>query len=341
MNKAVETEVLIVGAGPAALFSVFELGLFGIKCHLVDILDRPGGQCTELYSDKPIYDIPAFPSLNAQELVDRLMAQIAPFSPQFSFNRMVSDVERLTDGTFRVQTDENEIFGAKAVVIATGGGSFQPKKPSVPGIEAFEHRGVSYAVRRIEDFRDHDLTVMGGDESAFDWALKLLPVAKSLTLLQKSPDSPAETGSREKLRLLQQSGKFDLRSGRISALKGAGGHLEAIAVKGEDGEFEITCTRLLPFLGRTTKAGPVAGWGLEMQNDLIRVDTEKFETSMPGVFAIGDACFYPGKLRLIVSAFHEATLMTQGVRRYVGSGGRPAPQYTTSSTEMQTKLGVR
>jgi thioredoxin reductase (NADPH) len=319
---------------------VFELGLFDMKCHLVDILDRPGGQCAELYPEKPIYDIPALPSVTAQGLVDRLMEQIAPFKPTFSFNRMVSSLEKLEDGDFRATTDENEVIEAKVVVIAAGGGSFQPKRPPIPGIEAFEGTSVFYSVRRMEEFRGHDLVIVGGGDSALDWTLNLQPVAKSVTLVHRRPEFRAAPDSVNKMYALQEMRELEFQVGQVTGLAGSGGQLTSATVKGPDGDVEVACTRMLPFFGLTMKLGPIADWGLNLHENLIPVDTEKFETSVPGIFAIGDINWYPGKLKLILSGFHEAALMAQAAKRIVSPGERIVFQYTTSSTSLQKKLGV-
>ena len=341
MSTVTRTDVLIVGAGPVGLFAVFELGLFDMKCHLIDILDRAGGQCAELYPEKPIYDIPALPAVNAQELVDRLMEQIAPFKPEFTFNRMVSALEKLDDGGFRVTTDEGELFEAKVVVIAAGGGSFQPKRPPIPGIEAFEGESVFYSVRRMEELRGHDVVVVGGGDSALDWTLNLQPVARSVTLVHRRPEFRAAPDSVNKMYALQKMKKLEFLVGQVSALRGDGGRLEGLTVKGgPDGDVEIPCTRLLPFFGLTMKLGPIADWGLNLHENLIPVDTEKFQTSVPGIFAIGDINWYPGKLKLILSGFHEAALMAQAARRIIAPTERIVFQYTTSSTSLQKKLGV-
>jgi len=341
MGETTKTDVLIIGAGPVGLFSVFELGLLDLKCHLIDILDRPGGQCAELYPEKPIYDIPGWPSISAQGLVDKLLEQIAPFRPTFSYNRMVSSLERLDDGTFRVTTDENEVFEAKAVVIAAGGGSFQPKRPPIPGIEAYEDESVFYSVRRMEDFRGHDLVIVGGGDSALDWTLNLQPVAKSVTLVHRRPEFRAAPDSVNKMYAMQEMGKLEFQVGQITGLTGAGGRIASATVKGPQGEVEVPCTRMLPFFGLTMKLGPIAEWGLNLHENLIPVDTEKFQTSTPGIFAIGDINTYPGKLKLILSGFHEAALMAQAAKRIVNPGERVVFQYTTSSTSLQKKLGVR
>ena len=340
MAETTKTDVLIIGAGPVGLFAVFELGLFDMKCHLVDILDRPGGQCAELYPEKPIYDIPGWPTITAQGLVDRLMEQIAPFHPQFTFNRMISSVEKLDDGSFRVTTDDDEIFEAKVVVIAAGGGSFQPKRPPIPGIEAFEGKSVFYSVRRMEEFRGHDLMVVGGGDSALDWTLNLQPLARKTTLVHRRPEFRAAPDSVNKMFAMHERKELDFQIGQVTALKGADGQLESATIKGPDGDVEIPCTRMLPFFGLTMKLGPIAEWGLNLHENLIPVDTEKFQTSVPGIFAIGDINWYPGKLKLILSGFHEAALMAQAAKRIFSPGERIVFQYTTSSTSLQKKLGV-
>jgi thioredoxin reductase (NADPH) len=340
MSDVTKTDVLIVGAGPVGLFAVFELGLLDLKCHLIDILDRPGGQCAELYPEKPIYDIPGWPSISAQGLVDKLMEQIAPFHPSFTFNRMIAGLERLDDGTFRVTTDENEVFEAKVVVIAAGGGSFQPKRPPIPGIEAYEGKSVFYSVRRMEEFRGHDVMVVGGGDSALDWTLNLQPIAKSMALVHRRPEFRAAPDSVNKMFAMHERKELDFKIGQVTALSGENGELRSATVKGPDGDVEVPVTRLLPFFGLTMKLGPIAEWGLNLEQNLITVDTEKFETSVPGVFAIGDINWYPGKLKLILSGFHEAALMAQAAKRIVNPGDRIVFQYTTSSTSLQKKLGV-
>jgi thioredoxin reductase (NADPH) len=334
------TDVIIVGAGPVGLFAVFELGLLDLKCHLIDILDRPGGQCAELYPEKPIYDIPGWPSISAQGLVDKLLEQIAPFQPEFTFGRMVSSLERLGDGGFRIITDDDEVFEARVVVIAAGGGSFQPKRPPIPGIEAYEGGSVFYSVRRMEDFRGHDLLVVGGGDSALDWTLNLQPLAKRVTLVHRRPEFRAAPDSVNKMQALRDANLLDLRIGQVTGLSGRDGQLASATIKGPDGEIEIPCTRMLPFFGLTMKLGPIAEWGLDLHENLIPVDTERFETSVPGIFAIGDINWYPGKLKLILSGFHEAALMAQAAKRLVSPGERIVFQYTTSSTSLHRKLGV-
>lgn len=340
MSDITRTDILVIGAGPVGLFAVFELGLLDLKCHLIDILDRPGGQCAELYPEKPIYDIPAWPSITAQGLVDKLMEQIEPFRPTFTFNRMVSGLERLEDGSFRVTTDEGEIFEAKAIVVAAGGGSFQPKRPPIPGIEAYEGTSVFYSVRRMEDFRDHDLLIVGGGDSALDWTLNLQPLVRRLTLVHRRAEFRAAPDSVNRMFALHEEGKIGFQIGQVSGLKGENGELRAAIVKGPHGEVEIPCTRMLPFFGLTMKLGPIADWGLNLHENLVPVDTEKFQTSEPGIFAVGDINWYPGKLKLILSGFHEVALMAQAAKRHISPGERIVFQYTTSSTSLQKKLGV-
>ena len=343
MTKSeISTDVVIIGAGPVGLFAVFELGLLDLKCHLIDILDRPGGQCAELYPEKPIYDIPGFPVISGQELTDNLMKQIEPFSPQFHYNRMVENVEKLADGSFRVTTDEGEVFLAPVVVIAAGGGSFQPKRPPVENIEAYEGKSVQYSVRRIEEFRDQDVMIVGGGDSALDWVLNLQPIAKSITLVHRRDVFRAAPASVKEMLALDEAGKIDFILGQIASLEGEGGELSAVNIKTKQGEIKnIKTTRLLPFFGLTMKLGPIANWGVELNDNLIAVDTEKFETSIKGLFAIGDINHYPGKLKLILSGFHEAALMSQRAKKIISPDERVIFQYTTSSTKLQKKLGVK
>ncbi len=337
----IETDAVVVGAGPVGLFAVFELGLVDIKCHLIDILDRAGGQCAELYPEKPIYDIPALPIVTGQELVDKLMEQIKPFGPTFHFSQRVDTLTTEADGRFRLVTDAGTTFIAKVVVVAAGGGSFTPKRPPLPGIEAYEGRSVFYAVRRVGEFTDKDVVVVGGGDSALDWTLNLQPLARSMTLVHRRDEFRAAPHSVEKMRALVAEGKVRLAIGQVTALSGAGGMLETVTLKTKAGEEQIACTAMLPFFGLTMKLGPVADWGLNLNENLIPVDTERFETSTPRIFAIGDINTYPGKLKLILSGFHEAALMAQAAHRYVHPEQKLLFQYTTSSSSLQKKLGVK
>ncbi|HBF55463.1 MAG TPA: ferredoxin--NADP(+) reductase [Afipia sp.] len=341
MTDTIKTDVLIIGAGPCGLFAVFELGLLDMKVHLVDILDKLGGQCAELYPEKPIYDIPAIPMVTGQGLTDALMEQIKPFNPTFHLNEMVETIEKIGDPLFRVTTDAGQVFETKVVVISAGGGSFQPKRPPVPGIEAYEGTSVFYAVRKMEQFRGKDLLIVGGGDSALDWGLNLQPIARRVTLLHRRDDFRAAPHSVDQMRKLVAAGKMDLKLGQVTALEGENGMLSGAMVKGTDNEtFKIDCNTMLPFFGLTMKLGPVANWGVKLENNLVPVDTEAFETNVPGIFAIGDINTYPGKLKLILSGFHEGALMAQKASRYVFPDKRVVFQYTTSSSSLQKKLGV-
>ena len=340
-ENAIKTDVVIVGAGPVGLFAVFELGLVDVKCHVVDILDRAGGQCTELYPEKPIYDIPGLTVVTGQELTDRIMDQIKPFGAEFHFNQRVESLERRDDG-FRLITDAGTVLDCKVVVIAAGGGSFTPKRPPLPGIERYEGTSVFYSVRKMENFKDRDVLIVGGGDSALDWTLNLQPVAKSLTLIHRRPEFRAAPASVQKMLDLAEKGSIAFKLGQVTELHGDGGKLRAVTVKGSDGTtFEHPTEVMLPFFGLTMKLGPVADWGLNLEENLIPVDTAKFETSEKGIFAIGDINTYPGKLKLILSGFHEAALMAQQAHHYVYPSKKLIFQYTTSSTSLQKKLGVK
>ena len=310
MAESISTDVVIVGAGPTGLFAVFELGLLDIKCHLVDILPRAGGQCSELYPEKPIYDIPGHPMVTGQGLVDNLLAQIEPFHPTFHFEQMVTTLEVLGTSqapAFRVKTDAGRTFECKSVLVAAGGGSFQPKKPPIDGIEAYEEKSVYYAVRKMEDFRDKHVVIVGGGDSALDWTLNLQPIAKKLTLVHRRDEFRGAPHSVKAMRDLVAEGKIDLKLGQITSLTGENGALTSVTMKGGDGTMsEFPCERLVPFFGLTMKLGPVADWGLNLNENLVPVDTAQFETNVPGIFAVGDINHYPGKLKLILCGFHEA-----------------------------------
>ena len=344
MSESIKTDVVIVGAGPAGLFAVFELGLLDIKAHLVDILPKPGGQCAELYPEKPIYDIPGFPKISGQELVDALLEQIEPFHPTFHYGDMVESLEVLGTAEtplFRVRASGGQNFECKAVIVAAGGGSFQPKKPPVPGIDDYEGKSVHYAVRRMEDFRGQHVVIVGGGNSALDWTLNLHPVAKRLTLVHRRDEFRGAPHSVKAMRELVGAGQIDLRVGQISSLSGKDGELSSVVLKTASGDSEeIACQKLIPFFGLTMKLGPVAEWGLNLHENLIPVDAGTFETNVPGVFAIGDINHYPGKLKLILCGFHEGALAAQKIYHYVYPGKRLTFQYTTSSSSLQKKLGV-
>lgn len=340
-DPIIETDVVIIGAGPCGLFAVFELGLLDLKCHVVDILGRPGGQCAELYPEKPIYDVPALPIVTGQDLTDRLMEQIKPFGPEFHFDERIDELRREADGRFRLVSDQGTVFLTKVVVVAAGGGSFTPKRPPLEGIEGYEGSSVFYSVRKIESMRGRDVVVIGGGDSALDWTLSLQPVANSLTLIHRRDEFRAAPHSVEKMRALVAEGKVRLAIGQVTALQGDGKNLQSVTLKTSAGEETLPAQAVLPFFGLTMKLGPVANWGLNLNENLINVDTEKFETSEKGIFAIGDINWYPGKLKLILSGFHEAALMAQAASRIVNPDKKVMFQYTTSSSSLQKKLGVK
>ena len=318
MSERITTDVVIIGAGPVGLFAVFELGLLDLKCHLIDILDKPGGQCAELYPEKPIYDIPAYPTIGAQELIDKLQEQIRPFGPTFHFGQQVEKLEKQADG------------------------SFQPKRPPVPGIETYEGSSVFYSVRKMEAFRGEKVVIVGGGDSALDWTLNLQPIAERVTIVHRRDEFRGAPHSVEQMRKLVAEGKLDMVIGQVSGLEGDGTNLSGVAIKKNDGAtITVPATRMMPFFGLTMKLGPIANWGLNLTENLIAVDTEKFETNEPGIFAIGDINWYPGKLKLILSGFHEAALMAQAAKKIVDPSKRVVFQYTTSSTSLQKKLGVQ
>ena len=340
-DAAIETDVVIIGAGPVGLFAVFELGLVDIKAHLVDILDKPGGQCAELYPEKPIYDIPALPVVSGQELTDRLMEQIEPFDPTFHLQQRVDSLQRLEDGRFRLVTDIGTVFVAKVVVIAAGGGSFTPKRPPLPGIEDYEGTSVFYSVRQIETFRDKDLLIVGGGDSALDWTLSLADVAKRLTLVHRRDKFRAAPDSVKKMLELVDSGAIEFKLGQVTELHGSDGKLSSVTIRDpQREEAEHVCDTMLPFFGLTMKLGPIADWNINLHENLITVDTERFATNEDGIFAIGDINWYPGKLKLILSGFHEAALMAHAAHALIYPDKRLVFQYTTSSTSLQKKLGV-
>ncbi len=336
-----QTDAVIIGAGPCGLFTVFEMGLLDLKCHLVDILDRPGGQCAELYPEKPIYDIPAYPIITGQELTDKLMEQIKPFNPMFHFNQMAEKLEKLDSGKWRLTTDMGTIIEATCIIIAAGGGSFVPKKPPIQGIDAYEGSSVFYAVQKMDRFKGKNILIVGGGDSALDWTLNLQPIAQKMTLLHRRDEFRAAPDSVSKMRALVQNGAMTFETGQVKSLIGENGNLKAVEILDNDKNTKtIECDCLLPFFGLTMKLGPIANFGLNLEQNLIPVDTEKFETSTPGIFAVGDINSYPGKLKLILSGFHEAALMSRQAFRYCRPDAKLRFEYTTSSSSLQEKLGV-
>ena len=340
-EDVIQTDMVIIGAGPCGLFAVFEAGLLGMKCQLVDNLDKIGGQCAELYPDKPIYDIPAVTRCTGQELVDSLLAQIKPFEPQFHLKQQASALTHLPDGRWRLETDLGTVIEAPVVVVAAGAGSFVPRRLPLPGAERFEGTSLFYAVRKMEQFRGRRILVAGGGDSALDWVLNLEPIAAGMALVHRRDEFRASPDSVEKMRHLVAERRMELIIGQIAGLSGEGDRLDEVVIKGPGGaERAVACDTLLAFYGLKMELGPIADWGLNLDHDLIAVDTAAFETNRPGIFAIGDICTYPGKLKLILSGFHEAALMCQKAFKICFPEKKLIFRYTTSSTDLQKKLGV-
>jgi len=339
--EPITADAVIIGAGPCGLFQAFELGLLGIKAHIVDSLAHPGGQCAELYPDKPIYDIPALPVCNAQELVDRLMQQIKPFAPQFHLSQEVSEFAKLESGRFQIRTSSGTSFDAATVVIAAGVGSFQPRRIGLEGAQAFEDEHIHYRVRRATDLHGQQLVIFGGGDSALDWTLELATKARTLTLVHRRADFRAVPASVARMRELVAAGRIRHLEALPQSLIIENGRLAGVNVKATDGvTHALPADKLLVFFGLHPKLGPIAEWGLALEKKALLVDTEKFETSMPGVFAVGDINFYPGKKKLILSGFHEAALAAFGIQHHLFPEKKQFLQYTTTSPIMQKRLGV-
>ena len=340
-NKVKETDVVIIGAGPVGLFAVFELGLLDMKCDVIDILDKPGGQCAELYPDKPIYDIPGIPEISGGELTKSLLEQIKPFNPEFHLSTIVSELKQINNDLWEVVTDSDKIFHTKVIVIAAGGGSFQPKKPPIDGIDDYEGKSVFYSIKNIEKFYNKEIAIVGGGDSALDWALTLHKKSKNLTLIHRRKEFRAAPDTVNKVMKLIDDGSINFKLGQVKELVGSDGQLSKIICKDKEEEKEIKCEAMLPFFGLTMKLGPVANWGLNLEQNLIKVNTETFETNQKGIFAIGDINYYPGKLKLILCGFHEGALMAQKAHQYIYPDKKVIFQYTTSSSNLQKKLGVK
>ena len=340
MSDPIQTEVVIVGAGPCGLFQVFELGLLGIRAHVLDSLKVPGGQCAELYPDKPIYDIPALPVCGAQELVDRLLQQIKPFEPVFHLGEEVCEVTP-RGRRFDVVTATGTRFDAGAIVIAAGVGSFQPRRLGVTGCEAFEGQRLHYRVKGADEYRNQRLVIFGGGDSALDWAIEFAATAPSLTLVHRRSEFRAAPASVARMRELEAQGRLRFLEGLADSLLVEDGALLGVRVKAADGSLhELPADHLFAFFGLHPKLGPVAEWGLELERKALKVDTEKFQTSAPGIFAVGDINTYPGKKKLILSGFHEAALAAFGIQSWLYPEKKQFLQYTTTSPVMQKRLGV-
>ncbi len=337
----VATDAVIVGAGPVGLFQVFELGLLGLKAQVVDSLRQPGGQCTELYPDKPIYDIPAVPVCTGAELTLRLLEQIAPFSPGLHYGHEVTKVERQPSGRFLVGTSAGALFDAGVVIVAAGVGAFQPRRLDVEGAAQFEGHALHYRVGDPGAFAGLDLVICGGGDSALDWAIALADEAKSLVVVHRRAEFRAAHATVEKLRHLQEQGRADIMTGNVQALDHADGKLVGVRVVCGDGlTRRVAADQVLAFFGLHPKLGPIAQWGLELERKALKVDTARFETSVPGIFAVGDINTYPGKKKLILSGFHEAALAAFAAKEHLSPGEKVRLQYTTTSPIMHRRLRV-
>jgi thioredoxin reductase (NADPH) len=340
-SKPIVTEVVIVGAGPCGLFQVFELGLLGINAHVIDSLATPGGQCTELYPDKPIYDIPALPVCGAQELVDRLLQQIKPFHAQFHLGQEVTELAKQADGRFRVRTALGTTFDAGTVVIAGGVGSFQPRRIGVEGADAFEGKQIHYRVKNAASYHGKKLVIFGGGDSALDWVIDFAGKAASVVHVHRRAEFRAAPASVTRMQELAASGRVRYVEGLAESLRVMGDSLTGIRVKAKDGELhDIDADHVFAFFGLHPKLGPIAEWGIELEKKALKVDTEKFQTSVPGIFAVGDINTYPGKKKLILSGFHEAALAAFAIQAHLYPQKKQFLQYTTTSPVMQKRLGV-
>lgn len=328
----IETDILIIGAGPTGLFTVFEAGLLKLKCHIIDGLPQPGGQLTELYPKKPIFDIPGYPSVLAGDLVDNLMEQIKQFQPGFTLNEVAENIQKLDDGTFIVTTNKGTEHHTKAVAIAGGLGSFEPRKPVIEDIEFYEDKGVEYFVKDPELFRDKKIVIAGGGDSALDWSIFLADVASEVTLIHRRNEFRGALDSVEKVQELKHAGKIHLITpAEVVGLNGAE-HLESIDIEENGAHRNIKTDYFIPLFGLTPKLGPIAHWGLEIEKNAIKVNNAlDYQTNIEGIYAIGDVNTYPGKLKLILCGFHEATLMCQSVYNKLNPGKKYVLKYTTVS----------
>lgn len=338
---AIQTDAVIVGAGPVGLFQVFELGLLGLEAELVDSLPQVGGQCAELYPEKPIYDIPAWPVIGAQELVDKLMQQIKPFHAGIHLDQRVEKFEKREDGRFTVVTSAGTEFDAGAVIIAAGLGAFQARRLKAKGIDEVTSDQIHYKVTDRESFRDKRLLILGGGDSALDWTMDLAKIADSVELIHRRNEYRGAAASVDKVRALAAEGKVRERQGIITQVNSDDGRFTSFDMMDlERNRFTAEGDEVLVFWGLAPNLGPIADWGLDLEKKQIPVDTEKFQTSIDGVFSIGDVNTYPGKKKFILSGFHEAALVAFGVQKYVYPDARQFVQYTTTSPIMHKRLGV-
>jgi thioredoxin reductase (NADPH) len=326
----IKTDILIIGAGPTGLFTVFEAGLLKLKCHLIDALPQPGGQCSEIYPKKPIYDIPAFPEVLAGDLVDNLMKQIEPFQPGFTLGERAQTIEKQEDGSFVVTTNKGTQHHAPIVAIAGGLGSFEPRKPPIEGIANFEDYGVEYIIRDPELYRDKKVVIAGGGDSALDWSIFLADVASEVTLVHRRNEFRGALDSVDKVQEFKNQGKIKLITpAEVVGVSGEG-HVASVTIKKDGDTYELETDHFVPLFGLAPKLGPISDWGLEIEKNAIKVDNSlDYQTNIPGIYAIGDVNTYPGKLKLILCGFHEATLMCQSAFQRIFPDKRYVMKYTT------------
>ena len=329
----IKTDILIIGAGPTGLFTVFEAGLLKLKCHLIDALPQPGGQCSELYPKKPIYDIPGFPEILAGDLTKNLLEQAKQFEPGFTLGERADTVEKQEDGTFIVTTNKGTKHQAPVVAIASGLGSFEPRKPQLENLSKYEDKGVEYMIKEPEVYRDKNVIIAGGGDSALDWSIFLADIAKSVTLIHRRNEFRGHLDSVEKVQELKDAGRINLITpAEVTDVLGDG-KVEAIEITRKDeAPFTLETDHFIPLFGLSPKLGPIANWGLEIEKNAIKVNNAlDYQTNIPGIFAIGDGNFYPGKLKLILCGFHEATIMCQAAYQIINPGKKNVLKYTTVS----------
>lgn len=329
----ITTDILIIGAGPTGLFTVFEAGLLKLKCHLIDALPQPGGQCSEIYPKKPIYDIPAYPEILAGDLTDKLLEQCKQFEPGFTLGERAETIEKQEDGSFVVTTNKGTKHKAPVVAIAGGLGSFEPRKPMLDNISDFEDCGVEYMIKEPELYRNKKVVIAGGGDSALDWSIFLSDIASSVTLVHRRNEFRGHLDSVEKVQELKNLGKINLITpAEITAIQGKN-QLESVEItKTDKAPFTLETDHFIPLFGLSPKLGPIANWGLEIEKNAIKVNNAlDYQTNVPGIFAIGDVNTYPGKLKLILCGFHEATLMCQAAYQIINPGKRYVLKYTTVS----------
>ena len=336
----IKTDVLIIGAGPTGLFCAHQLGLIGLKCEIVDNLDKAGGQCIELYPDKPIYDIPAVPECTGEELTNNLLKQIKPFNVKFHLNERVEIVKKENQNWY-VKTNNNTEFSVYSIIIAGGVGSFEPRKFPLKDIEKFENKSLFYSIKDKNIFKDKTISIFGGGDSALDWAIELSQNSK-INLIHRRDGFSGAQASVDKVKELEKEGKINLFTQyQINSIKG-GDSIESVSIKHDEGEIkELKTDYVLGFFGLIMQLGPILDWGLNLNKKTIEVDTEKFETNQPGIFAIGDICNYPGKLKLILSGFHEGALAARGCFKYARPDEKLRFEFTTTSKAAQERLGVK